>query len=162
MALESAETAYFGQSGVCGVDPVCLDVDDISAFGPETITIQAVGTGVYRYYVNNFSQQFAGDTVPLSRSNAIVEVYQGAGSAPIRTFSAPQLPGTMWFVFELSGSTITTINTMVSFTGVQPARVASPFSAEARAEADLSFMRETLRHVRKAAAAERRDDLQPQ
>ncbi|MGQ0646441.1 MAG: carboxypeptidase regulatory-like domain-containing protein [Gemmatimonadaceae bacterium] len=146
----------FDSPGVCTVDPVCLDIDDTDGFGPETITIQNVIPGVYRYYVNNFSGQFEGDPATLAQSNAIVEVFQGAGTVPVRTFTAPQLAGTMWFVFELNGTTITTINRMVAYNGTQPARILSPFSPETTAEIDLNFMRNTLRRVLKKPRSIRR------
>jgi hypothetical protein len=144
---------YWDSPGDCVNDPVCLDIDDQDGNGPETITIKSVTTGVYRYYVNNFSRAFIDpNATPLSQSNAVVEVYQGTAPTPVRTFAAPQLAGDMWFVFELNGTTITPINQMVSYDGVtQPARIASLFTSGL--PDDLSGMYETLRRIRKAPPA---------
>lgn len=133
---------YFEQAGTCGVDPVCLDVDQQQGFGPETITISSVSPGVYRYYVNNFSQQFDGIGGPLSASNAVVQVFQAGSNAPVRSFAAPQLPGTMWHVFDLSGTTITAVNQMISFDPTVPLpRVAPGFSTAGRFLTDADIMR---------------------
>lgn len=94
-------------------DPVVaiLDTDDTSAYGPETITLSKTSGGVYRYSVYNYSS--GGSSTPsnaLADSGAQVRIYQG--SSLIRTFNVPNLPGTLWKVFEVSGTTITPFNTM--------------------------------------------------
>jgi len=91
-----------------------LDVDDISSYGPETITITDISSGTYTYAVNHYS-----GTGKITTSGAKVEVYNDSGK--IRTYEVnPNAScgeaGWYWTVFELDGSsgTITTINTFSS------------------------------------------------
>jgi len=84
-------------------DVASLDVDDVSSYGPETITIVSpyeegdiLRPGLYRYSVHHFS----GDS-DISNSNASVTLQIGTSS---RTFSPPAgSPGdnALWTVFEL-------------------------------------------------------------
>jgi hypothetical protein len=88
-----------------------LDHDVTTSYGPETITLSSTSGGVYRYSVYNYSG--GGLSTPstvLADSGAQVRVYQGA--ALIRTFNVPNQGGTLWKVFEISGTTITPFNTM--------------------------------------------------
>ena len=91
-----------------------LDVDDTTSYGPETITLYNQKTGEYRYYVHDYSNLSATATSPstqLSNSGAKVKVYKG--STLVRTFNIPTgQGGNCWDVFKLSGSTITTVNTI--------------------------------------------------
>jgi hypothetical protein len=99
---------FFGDRGILLAPPFAvLDVDEMSGFGPETITMSQQIAGVYRYYVNNFS-----GTPLLRSSTARVDVYQG--NTLIRQFFPPQQDGEYWTVFELSGSSITAIGTIGS------------------------------------------------
>lgn len=96
---------YYNNSSVY----VGLDTDDMSSYGPETITIYEQTDGAYRYSVNNYSG--GGNTV-LPNSSAQVKVYQGS---TISTFNVPaSQSGTLWTVFELNGSVITPINTITT------------------------------------------------
>lgn len=72
-----------------------LDVDDRSGFGPETITINPLGSGSrsYRYFVNHFD-----GTGSIATSSAVVTFTIGSSS---RTFRAPNIPGTWWRVFDI-------------------------------------------------------------
>ncbi len=96
---------YYGQktSGdMCG-----LDVDDVSSFGPETVTCPRTGTtgtslrpGVYRYSVHHYS-----GTGNIGNSNASVRL-EFAGGQQYR-FTPPPVPsyrgpGDVWTVFELT------------------------------------------------------------
>ena len=86
-----------------------LDVDDTSSYGPETVTITSQIAGVYRYYVHDFTNDGTNPSLALSNSGAQVKVYNSSGLAA--TFNIPaNQGGTIWEVFELSGSTITPIN----------------------------------------------------
>lgn len=97
--------------GSCTFSPnACLDVDDVSSFGPETITISSFGTGVYRYYVHDYTTFSSSTSTALGSSGARVDVY--FNNALLRTFFVPAGAGTVWTVFEYSGSTLTTINTI--------------------------------------------------
>jgi hypothetical protein len=86
-----------------------LDVDDTSSYGPETLTITSQIAGVYRYYVHDYTNDGTNPSLVLSNSGAQVKVYNSSGLAA--TFNVPaNQGGTIWEVFELSGSTITPIN----------------------------------------------------
>lgn len=50
-----------------------LDKDDTAWIGPETITINQVKKGTYKYYVKNYGQK----NDQLANSNVIVKIYQG-------------------------------------------------------------------------------------
>lgn len=91
-------------------DPIAsLDYDDRYSFGPETVTINKQTAGKYSYYVHNYSNQSDDTSTALSSSGAKVEVY--IGSELIRTFHVPTTgTGTVWKVFDLSGTTITPVN----------------------------------------------------
>lgn len=96
------------------VDPdVGLDVDDITSFGPETITISNQFMGTYRYSVHDFTNGTALGTpnsMGLATSGARVEVIRDG--QPTMVFNVPNLAGTLWTVFEMNGDTITPVNTM--------------------------------------------------
>lgn len=99
---------YFGNVGSATASPFAtLDIDQISGFGPETITISQEFTGTYRYFVENFSEDAL-----LRSSNASVSVYRG--SQFVTTFAVPQQEGTVWQVFEITNGTLVPINTIGS------------------------------------------------
>ncbi|MCC6244195.1 MAG: carboxypeptidase regulatory-like domain-containing protein [Gemmatimonadaceae bacterium] len=99
---------YFSSRGSLTASPFAyLDVDETNGNGPETITIAQQIAGVYRYYVHRWSS--SGE---IKTSNARVDLYQG--NTLVRQFYPPQQDGIYWTVFELSGSTITTINAINS------------------------------------------------
>ena len=100
---------YYSNRGDAQAYPFSqLDVDVTSGFGPETITIYQQLAGTYVYHVHDFTTyQDAASTV-LAGSAARVEVYQN--NQLVQTFSVPNQPGTLWTVFQLSGTTITPIN----------------------------------------------------
>lgn len=83
-----------------------LDVDDVNAYGPETITINEVFPGTYHYSVYQYSSY--GE---LTNSGATVSLYGQNGF--IRSWNVPlNGDGRWWNVFELNGSNgqITSIN----------------------------------------------------
>jgi hypothetical protein len=76
-----------------------LDVDDTSSFGPETITIDQLFTGIYRYAVYNWS-----GTPAITTSEAQVQVFDSTGL--IATFNVPtEGDGLWWHVLDLNGET---------------------------------------------------------
>jgi uncharacterized protein YfaP (DUF2135 family) len=88
-----------------------LDVDDITSYGPETVTIYEQVQGFYRYSVHDYTNREYAYSAVLANSNAQVRVYKG--SELINTFNVPSnLDGTLWTVFEYTGNTIIPINTM--------------------------------------------------
>ncbi len=79
-----------------------LDVDDVTGFGPETITIQKKKSGQkYLYAVHNYSEGGRKGSASLSlTSRAKVFVY--VGSTLIRTFTPPRAKvGNTWVVFGI-------------------------------------------------------------
>jgi len=97
----------------CGTQAVDLDVDATRGWGPETITLSSVSSGIYTYYVYIFTTyaSFVG-------SNALVQVYDSTGNR--YSLSVPQtgynVAWRYWKVFQLDGATgsFTIFNTVVS------------------------------------------------
>lgn len=89
-----------------------LDVDDRSSYGPETITISAPNTGLYRYSVHDFSNRLSTTSTGLSTSGAQVNVYYG--STLLKTYNVPNAAGTLWTVFTLQNGILTDVNTMTN------------------------------------------------
>ncbi len=80
-----------------------LDTDKTDKFGPETITISRLNSGVYRYSVHDFTNRRSATSTALGSSGAKVELYLPDAFAP-RIFYVPNQRGTLWTVFELTGS----------------------------------------------------------
>jgi len=77
-----------------------LDVDDVTSYGPETITIEDIDmySGNIMYSVHDFSNKESTDSVTLSMSSASVKVYRGGQL--LETFYVPTGSiGTVWNVF---------------------------------------------------------------
>lgn len=90
-----------------------LDLDDTSSYGPETTTIYYKnGSGIYSYYVHDYSNRGNAASMAMANSDATVKVYQG--SALVKTFKVPAGQGTVWHVFDYDAGTgvITPVNTM--------------------------------------------------
>lgn len=88
-----------------------LDHDDTTSYGPETTTIYHRTEGVYRFSVKHYGGEIG--STELSYSGAKVEVYNG--STLIAVFNVPtNKQGIYWTVFDLSGDTITPINTVTN------------------------------------------------
>jgi hypothetical protein len=102
---------YSDRTEAVGTDTyVELDVDDITSFGPETISIYEQIAGTYRYSVHDFSNRSSSSSSALANAGAQVRVFRGADLAA--TFYVPAGAGTLWTVFELTGTGIVPINTM--------------------------------------------------
>ena len=87
-----------------------LDRDDVTSYGPETVTITLrtghLDGGVFKYYVHNFS---ARNYTDLSASGAVVRVYKG--NDLLQTYSVPQnLQGIYWFVFDITEDGLVAVN----------------------------------------------------
>lgn len=83
-----------------------LDVDDTSAYGPETITVANTKySGNYTYYVHDYSNKSNSYSAALGNSGAIVNVYFGGAAVPAYTFYVPQGSGTTWKVFTYNKDT---------------------------------------------------------
>ena len=114
---------------------VTLDVDDTSAFGPETITVaQQAGAfvaGTYNYYIHNYSGSPGFDV-----SSAVITVF--AGGTQVAQYAVSAATGTptspYWSVF---GFTLTasgagaSIAPVQQFTGTPPTLVGEPMPAKA-------------------------------
>ena len=104
---------YFSARAYLGTN---LDVDDVSSFGPETVTIVPPADGLYRYSVHNYSDQSADGATGIAASPARVQVFDAGGL--IRTYDAPTASagdGNAWRVFEM-----TVQDGSVSFSGATP------------------------------------------
>jgi len=117
-------TNNFSCSG-CSVsqksDNVTLDMDNFDGIGncddcgPETITISAVRSGTYRYYVHNFDNAGRPNSMRLYKSKASVKVYHSSLSGGLTKFKAPNMAGDLWTVFEFNNSSgVTRIRTVGS------------------------------------------------
>lgn len=96
---------------------VNLDKDDVSSYGPETITvINQVADGTYKYNVFNYSGRYISEDnkMDLANSSAKVEVYKGENL--IQTYNVPtNIEGNMWKVFEIVDGEIKTINKVETY-----------------------------------------------
>ena len=89
-----------------------LDVDDVTSYGPETITIMAQESGTYGYYVYNWS-----GSPDITTSEAVVRIYDETGL--LQTVSIPSVgDGLYWNVATLNGSTLTIVNQLSTTTPV--------------------------------------------
>jgi hypothetical protein len=91
---------YWANRGNCNTFPfACLDVDDTTSFGPETITIKQRYAGTYVYAVYNYSNETA-----ITSSGGRVQIYGPSGL--VATYNVPTSGnGRWWYVFDLNGST---------------------------------------------------------
>jgi hypothetical protein len=122
-----------------------LDVDDVSSFGPETITITRMNSGVYRYSVHDYTDRESASSSALGGSGAKVELYFGGQLQ--QTFFVPNQAGTLWTVFELSGSitspTVTAVNSMTFVE--EPTSVQSVHRAPGAIAADAAVIKTSAR-----------------
>jgi hypothetical protein len=76
-----------------------LDVDDVTSYGPETITIGNVDTTTtYNYYVHNFSGESS-----MGQSDAVVKLYYGGTQ---RTYNVPGGDASIWNVFSIENGRV--------------------------------------------------------
>ncbi|WP_287416707.1 carboxypeptidase regulatory-like domain-containing protein [Oceanithermus sp.] len=109
------DEVYYRSKGNCDAAPyACLDVDDTSGYGPETITVARPQTGVYSYAVH----WYAG-TGSWAASGGTVHVYDASGL--IATYTAPANAGepgagglVWWYVFDMDGGALLPKNTLSS------------------------------------------------
>ena len=96
-----------------------LDVDDTSAYGPETTTISKIRDGVYKFYVHDYSGKANSSSANLKNSGACVKVYLGSAAVPAYTFYAPDGLGTYWHVFTYDSTTgdFVVVNTISNHSG---------------------------------------------
>ena len=102
---------YFGSKGRITSSPYAnLDIDDLHSYGPETITIRRQQSGLYKYWVHDYSNSGSSSSSGLSNSGAKVKVYNG-NSLPT-VFHVPNQIGTVWKVFEIENGVIKPINSV--------------------------------------------------
>ena len=98
-----------------------LDVDDVSSYGPETVTIkQFSAEDYYKYCVVDFtnSAQSNFQSYELSNSGATVQVYTDQGLAA--TYHVPtSIPGVVWEIFEIRNGRITPIQRYYNYVNTQ-------------------------------------------
>ena len=92
---------YYASRGSLTAAPYAgLDVDDVTSFGPEVLTLTRLMVGTYKYYVYNYSGYGAG---PIASASARVEL-NIPGRAP-ELFTPPSAGETSatrsWLLFEL-------------------------------------------------------------
>jgi hypothetical protein len=107
-AANGTHIAFFSRTA----NHVSLDVDVVTGFGPETITITNLSAlGGFTYHVHDYTNLFSSTSSAMSNSGATVRVYKGAQL--IRTYNVPaNRSGTVWNVFSMNASGhITDINT---------------------------------------------------
>lgn len=91
-----------------------LDLDDTSSYGPETTTIYTEIDGIFTFRVHDYTNGGSSSSQALANSGAIVSVYSGYLTVPIRIYYVPTGQGVNWNVFSYDSKTgkITTINTL--------------------------------------------------
>lgn len=89
-----------------------LDIDDVSSYGPETITLKPslTASGTYRYYVHDFTNKYLSSSNALAKSGAKVVVYRG--SSQVASYKVPSSYGTVWHVFDIVNGSVKKVNTM--------------------------------------------------
>ncbi len=98
--------AYYSKQ----VDGGNLDIDDVSSYGPETVTINSLKNGTYKYYVADFTNSASGyySSRDMALSNARVDVYNKHGL--VSTFIVPShREGVIWHVFNISDGVISPV-----------------------------------------------------
>ena len=112
--LKSSESFHISYSNMHIFDKRhTLDIDDKNSYGPETITISGLDSGIYTYSIHNFSdRKLTSNSWNLASSGARVSVYQGAYL--VGQYTVPEKDGTLWRVFQIDGDIgkITGVNRM--------------------------------------------------
>lgn len=119
------KSQYDGDVEVCN-----LDVDDISSYGPETITLNPTNENPYYYYIHRY---YGFGTV--ASSGAQVKVYQGGNL--LATFNVPTDQGNddYWNVFAIVNGELVVQNTItfdrdISYAGTGTSEQSSNFTEE--------------------------------
>jgi len=97
----SGTHVYYAARGSLTAAPFAgLDVDDVTSYGPEVLTLTRLMVGTYKYYIYNFSGYGAG---PIAAASARVELNIPGRAAELFTPpSAGETSATRsWLLFEL-------------------------------------------------------------
>ena len=105
----SYRNMHFAEDGA-----VMLDRDDTDRYGPETITMQKRDTNkLYTIYIVDYTNRSSGSSNVLSRSNAVVRVYNR--DKLLKTYYVPtDTTGNRWNICTIVGDEITDNNTVVT------------------------------------------------
>ncbi len=100
---------YYSNKGNSDSAPFAqLDIDDTSAYGPETITLYDQFTGTYKVFIHNYS-----GSPDITTSSGTIQVFGGAGL--IETINVPTTgTGLYWYACDIDGETgaVTVVNTI--------------------------------------------------
>jgi hypothetical protein len=113
---------YASRGSLTGAPFAGLDIDDVTSFGPEVVTITRLTQGLSEYFVHNFSGTFSpGQT----GSPARVEVRVGSQIRLYRP-AAGEAANDYWRVFQftVNPDCSVTINTLNSWSAAEPANPA--------------------------------------
>lgn len=130
---------YSDRGSVLSAPFANLDVDDVTSYGPETITITNFSPGTYTYYIHQYSS--AGS---FATSGSTARIYTSAGllsTLPVPTTGS----GRYWYVCQIDGQTkaVTVLNYLSNSPPATPSGPASittqPLSVTATAGASTSF-----------------------
>jgi len=115
----NAMHVYFASRGSLSSQPfAALDVDDVTSFGPEVITVAQLPIGTSEYFVHNFSNTFAPG---MTGSPARVEMRFGS---QIRIYSPPagEAANRYWRVFQfvVAGDCSATFNPVQQWAATEP------------------------------------------
>ncbi|MCA0175987.1 MAG: hypothetical protein LCH73_06820 [Proteobacteria bacterium] len=121
LAPDGSHIYYSNPGNLLSAPYANLDVDDVSSFGPEVVTLNKLMVGTYRYSVHNYSGQL---DRWLSLSDARVEV--NFADQPLRLYvaGAGDSDATDWWnvlEFDVDASCNVTVRTVNSYSSTAPA-----------------------------------------
>lgn len=102
---EQGYHVYYADRGDSTVAPYTwLDVDDVTSWGPETMTVYRAFSGTYYYYIHNYSRSRSSDDAGIAElyeSHATVQIYDRSGLR--ETIPVPESGnGIYWNVCEIN------------------------------------------------------------
>lgn len=105
---------YYASKGSYSSSPWAgLDVDDVSSYGPETVTItQVVDGGDYEYWVHDYSNRSNPSSTQLGDSGATVTVSRNGRL--VRTYTVPAGQSNRWNVFKIVNNVLVDVNELMS------------------------------------------------
>ncbi len=117
---------YFGEQGNLLAAPFAnLDVDDLSSYGPEVITLTRLMVGTYKYSVNNYSGYASG---AISAAGARVELNIPGRTLELYVPPAGETSTNDWwnlFEFDVDARCSITVRRVGSFSSNAPTTAAS-------------------------------------
>lgn len=122
---------YFGARSYTqnNIEYVNLDRDDTDSYGPETTTVYTMNsTGIYSFYVHDYTNGGNSSSTEMSNSGAMVKVYKGEDLCA--TYPVPtNVQGVYWKVFDYDAATntIMPVNQFVNNISYNSRNNANPF-----------------------------------